>query len=396
MDGFSSQSHIGSMKICLTINSSPWSAFKGGGQFAVHHLACALSAKGYQVHVLYSKYPHEQFDIEVPYHVHWARHHDFATVNLNIFSYLKVLGPLAEKEIFDVIHGNAEEAYLASKIARKNNSAYVFTSHTPNIPTTGMLKGIINPIRFLKNINTYLLRQAIVEADRIVAFSQFSHDLVVKGLNETYSDRVRVIPPGVEHSWFEVERKPPSGSRLLFWGRLEEEKGLPELFDALKTVSKKIKDVKLTLVGEGNRLKEYKTLVADLDLVDRVEFTGWLDNREIQNLVAKSSLGLFPSRIESFGLSVVEAMAAGLPVIAANGGAVPENVKEGVTGMLVPVNDSDTLARAIISALESPQRVESLAKTAKVYVQKKFSWDRAADSMIDLYQQILPAFKGTV
>ena len=90
------------MKICLTINSSPWSAFKGGGQLAVHHLACSLFSKGHQVHVLYSKYPHEQFNIEVPYEIHWVHHYDFATINLNIFSFSNVLGPLAEKENFNV------------------------------------------------------------------------------------------------------------------------------------------------------------------------------------------------------------------------------------------------------------------------------------------------------
>ena len=74
------------MKICLTINSSPWSKFKGGGQLAVHHLACALSEKGHEVHALYSKYPDEHFEVEIPYKVHWAQHHDFATINLNIFS----------------------------------------------------------------------------------------------------------------------------------------------------------------------------------------------------------------------------------------------------------------------------------------------------------------------
>ena len=119
------------LKICLTINSSPWSAFKGGGQLAVHHLACSLFSKGHQVHVLYSKHPHEQFNIEVPYEIHWVHHYDFATINLNIFSFSNVLGPLAEKEKFDVIHGNAEEAYWIGKIAKRNKSTYVFTSHTP-------------------------------------------------------------------------------------------------------------------------------------------------------------------------------------------------------------------------------------------------------------------------
>jgi glycosyltransferase involved in cell wall biosynthesis len=376
------------MKICLTINSSPWSKFKGGGQLAVHQLACALSAKGHEVHTLYSKYPDEYFEFEVPYKVHWAQHHDFATVNLNIFSYPKILAPLAKKEKFDVIHGNAEEACGVGNIAARIKAAYVFTSHTPNIPTTGMLRGMANPIRFLKSINTYLLRQAMDEADRIVAFSQFSQELIIKGLGTACANRVEVVPPGIETSWFEVERNPVVPEQLLFWGRIEEEKGLPELFVALNTVATEFENVKLTLVGEGNRLQEYKTRVADLGLADRVEFTGWLNNREIQTLAAKCSIGIFPSRIESFGLSVMEAMATGLPVIAARGGAVPENIEEGVTGVLVPVNNSDALAEAIKKALDNPQSSETMAKAAKLAVQQKFSWDRAADSMIEIYKNI--------
>ena len=376
------------MKICLTINSSPWSMFKGGGQLAVHHLACALSTKGHEVHALYSKFPNEHFEVEVPYKVHWAQHHDFATVNLNIFSYSKVLAPLAAKEKFDVIHGNAEEACGVGNIAARIKAAYVFTSHAPNIPTTGMLRGMANPIQFLKRINTYLLRQAMVEADCIVVFSQFSRELIVKGLGNACANRVKVIPPGIENSWFEVERNQVVPTHLLFWGRIEEEKGLPELLVALNTVAKKFANIKLTLVGEGNRLQEYKTLVADLGLADCVEFAGWLNSREIQTLAAKSSIGIFPSRIESFGLSVVEAMATGLPVIAASGGAVPENIENGVTGTLVPVNNSDALAEAINRTLEKPQYSEMMAKAAKSTVQQKFSWDRAAENMIEIYKNI--------
>ena len=374
------------MKICLTINSSPWSVFKGGGQLAVHHLSCALSAKGHDVHVLYSKYSDEKIQVEVPYQLHWAQHHDFATVNLNIFSYPKVLAPLARKEKFDVIHGNAEEAFGIGNIAARTKAAYVFTSHAPNIPTTGMLEGMLHPIQFLKSVNTYLLRQAMMQADRIVAFSQFSRDLIVKGLGGT--EKIEVIPPGIESSWFEVERNQVDSNRILFWGRIEEEKGLPELFVSLKKVTEKFTDLKLTLVGEGNRLQEYKTLVTDLGLIKNVEFLGWLSDKELQSIAAESCFGIFPSRIESFGLSVVEAMAAGLPVIAARGGAVAENIEEDLTGRLVPVNDPDALTEAILSLLEDKQSAENRAKAAKTAVREKFSWEKTADRMFELYQSI--------
>lgn len=377
------------MKICLTVNSSPWSAFKGGGQLAVHHLARALSAKGHEVRALYSKRPHEEFDAEIPYKAHWAFHHDFETVNFNFLSYSRELRLLIKAEKFDVIHGNAEEAYHFGPIARLNGAAYVFTSHAPNIPVAGMLKGMLRPIQFLKSVNTYLLRQAMAEADRIVAFSEFSRNLIVKGLGETSAEKVRVIPPGVESSWSKVERNQVDPNRILFWGRIEEEKGLPELFAAFKTVAQKFADVKLTVAGEGGRLREYKSRVADLGLTRHVEFVGWLSNMEIQNLVTKSCLGVFPSRVESFGLSVVEAMAAGLPVVAARGGAIPENIEEEVTGKLVPVNQPEALAEAILLTLEDRKSSENRAELAKSAIKQKFSWEKAAETTIRLYDEIL-------
>ncbi|SVC56853.1 uncharacterized protein METZ01_LOCUS309707 [marine metagenome] len=247
------------------------------------------------------------------------------------------------------------------------------------------------PVRFLKSLNTYFLRQAIVEADQIIAFSQFSRDLIIKGIGDTFIKKINVIAPGVESSWFEVERKPSPSPTLLFWGRVEEEKGLPELLHALKTVSEVIKDIKLTVVGEGSRLGDYKSLATELFLTDRIEFTGWLSSSQIQNRIIKSSLGVFPSRIESFGLSVIESMAAGLPVIASTGGAVPENIEESMTGTLVPVNDVQALAREIISLLRDPKHAESMAKSAKKRVQEKFNWDKAANKTVDLYN----LFAGT-
>ena len=81
-------------------------------------------------------------------------------------------------------------------------------------------------------------------------------------------------------------------------------------------------------------------------------------------------------------------MAAGLPVIAARGGAVAENIEEDLTGRLVPVNDPDALTEAIFSLLEDQQSSENRAKAAKAAVREKFSWEKTADRMFELYQSI--------
>ena len=149
-----------------------------------------------------------------------------------------------------------------------------------------------------------------------------------------------------------------------------------------------IPKIKLTVAGEGNQLKNYKQMVSDQGLSDIVNFAGWLNTNEIQQLAAKCSLGVFPSRIESFGLSVVEAMAGGLPVIATYTGAIPENIENGITGTLVPRENPNDLADALIKAIKDPVSQETLACKARELVQQKFSWDRAASKMIKLYKAL--------
>ena len=81
-------------------------------------------------------------------------------------------------------------------------------------------------------------------------------------------------------------------------------------------------------------------------------------------------------------------MSGGLPVIAVGAGAIPENVEDGITGTLVPRENPDALADAIIKAIKDPERPETLACKARDVVRQKFSWDRAADQMTKLYQAL--------
>ena len=172
------------MKICLTIYSSPWSEFAGGGQMAVHHLACALQRMGHEVHALYSKSPGEKISAKPPYTVHWTAHFNCATLNLDIFSYYRAMKRLMKWERFDILHGNAEEAFFASGIARTFKAGYLFTSHANMIPETGMIRGMLRPWSFLKTINNYLLRSSAFDASRVITFSEFSKLLVLKGLRK--------------------------------------------------------------------------------------------------------------------------------------------------------------------------------------------------------------------
>jgi glycosyltransferase involved in cell wall biosynthesis len=377
------------MKICLTIYSSPWSEYAGGGQIAVHHLACALQSMGHDVHVLYSKSHGEKISAKSPYTLHWATHFHCATLNFDIFSFGRALKRLMKWERFDIIHGNAEEAFFASDIARNFKAGYLFTSHANTILETGIVRGMLRPLTFLKNLNSYLLRSSAFKASRVITFSEFSKRLVLKGLRKKKGKRVIVVSPGIDPSWFESKREAKGSKDLVLWGRMEEQKGISELLRALREVAGRIREVRLHLIGEGNMTKSYRKQAKDLGMQDRVNFHGWMSIDAIQEFIAKCAVGVFPSRVESFGLSMAEAMGAGLPIIATRVGALPEFIEDGVTGTLLPPGNIPALYRAILEKLENPDRAQALADAGRETVRQRFSWDQAAQEMTDIYQAVL-------
>jgi glycosyltransferase involved in cell wall biosynthesis len=374
------------LKICLSVNSSPWSRFKGGGQIAVHFLASTLSDLGHEVHVIYSKQPGEKVHASANYHIHWVRHFNVATINLNVFSFGLKAWRLDRKYKFDVFHGNAEEAYFFRWVCSKSTTQ-VFTSHAPFIPKTGILKALLSPIFFLKNVNSYLLRQAAANADRLITFSEFSRKLIVNGLGGSSLGRVQVVSPGIDPSWFNVVRNSENWEEIIFWGRLEDEKGIPELLTAMDLVQKRRGLTCLNLIGEGNQEIVYRNRVKELGL--NVNFFKWKSPEEIQELVSRSALGVFPSRIESFGLAVAEAQAANLPIVCTEAGALPEIVENGVTGRVVPPQSPEDLAKAIIYTLENKKESDEMAQLGRERANKRFSWKIAAKNTAEIYKKAI-------
>ena len=355
----------------------------------MHHLACALQRMGHDVHVLYSKSLGEKISATTPYTVHWTSHFNCATLNLDIFPFSRALGRLMKWERFDIVHGNAEEAFFASNVARKYSAGYLFTSHANMMPETGMIRGMLRPLSFLKSLNNYLLRSSAFNASRVITFSEFSRKLVLRGLGKKKGQQVMVVSPGIDPSWFEVKRQEGDSKDLVLWGRMEDQKGIPELLRTLKEVAGRVSEVRLHLIGEGNMTESYRKQAEELGVADRVIFHGWMDVEAIQKFISQCAIGVFPSRIESFGLSMAEAMGAGLPIIASRVGALPEFIEDGVTGTLVPPGNIPALYRAILAKLENPDQAQALADSGQEMVRQRFSWDQSAQKITEIYQSVL-------
>ena len=144
----------------------------------------------------------------------------------------------------------------------------------------------------------------------------------------------------------------------------------------------------LHIVGEGNWEKDARELSKLLGLEKKMIFHGWKEVADLQRIVGGSALCILPSRIESFGLTIVEAMGSGIPLITTEAGAISEKVRDGETALLVPSEDSSALADAIVYALENPSEMKKMGEQARKEA-KRFSHNEAALQHIEVYKRLL-------
>jgi glycosyltransferase involved in cell wall biosynthesis len=200
---------------------------------------------------------------------------------------------------------------------------------------------------------------------------------------------VTVIPNGVDRV---QDPGGPSGAqtRILFVGRLAEQKNVALLLHAFAAISRK--EAHLQIAGDGPLRDSLEILADDLQLSGRVTFSGWLDRSEMPGLYRRSTLLILPSHYEGMSNAVLEAMAAGLPVIATAVEGIGELIADGQTGIIVPPGDAPALARAMDRLLDDATLREQLGTRAREHVERCFSWDAAAQAYLRLLPLPQPEF----
>jgi glycosyltransferase involved in cell wall biosynthesis len=139
------------------------------------------------------------------------------------------------------------------------------------------------------------------------------------------------------------------------------------------------------VAGDGPELPKLRSKIRERGLDERVRFLGWKQARDLELEYANANLFLFPSRDEGMPNAVLEAMASGLPVIATRIAGNEELVIDGVTGALVPVENTEALEQALRRLLEDGNQRERMGRAGRERVDRDYAWQRAAN----LYQAIL-------
>ena len=185
-----------------------------------------------------------------------------------------------------------------------------------------------------------------------------------------------VVPMGADVASIQltVGARQPELGRLLFVGRLVPKKGVDVLLDALPAVP----SARLTVLGDGPEAEPLACRARALDLTDRVEFRGRQPAEEVLGELRRAMAVVIPSRVELNGdqdgtpVVLAEAMAAGVPVVASALGGLDEQVRDGVTGLLVPPGDAPALAHALSTTMRDPRAADARAAAAQQVVEQTF------------------------
>lgn len=191
-----------------------------------------------------------------------------------------------------------------------------------------------------------------------------------------------VIPNGIDPGWWRdrVPGRRGAGERaapfLVCVAAHYERKGIDVLLRALREVRGMRPDVRLVLVGDGPRRGELEALAAELGVAPGVTFAGDRRPAVVRRLLERCAAFVLPTRYESFGIAIVEAMALGRPVVATTAGGIPEIVDHGRTGLLVPPDDPGALAAALLRVLSDDALAADLGRAAAAAARARFAAGR--------------------
>jgi glycosyltransferase involved in cell wall biosynthesis len=212
---------------------------------------------------------------------------------------------------------------------------------------------------------------------------------------------VRVVPYGIEPSGWRYSESDRAESRsdlhiqngeiaVGIASRLIENKGHSVLVDAMGLAIRQLPQLKLIVAGEGPLLEPLKAQAARSLPSDKATFVGFID--DIKRVMAACDVFVFPTLPgfgEGFGLASLEAMAAGLPVVASDLGPLPEVVVDGETGLLVRPGDVDALTDAILRLASRPELMVQMGQQGRLRAATEFSLERMVDSTSDIYHEVL-------
>lgn len=265
-------------------------------------------------------------------------------------------------------YGSTFRKLQIARVCRWLGVPYVIHLHGGNYP------------KFWKNDNSHLDRQILgmfSGAARIVVLGEV-WSAFIAGRVPGAADRIVVLPNAAAPP----TRKHVGGgsqANILFLGRLSNMKGVPQLVDALHGM-RDVPGWHATLAGDGD-VAATRARIDELGIANRVDLPGWVDGTRVAELIATADMLVLPSFVENLPLSIIEAMASGVAVVATPVGAVEDIVEDGTTGLLVQPGDVDALGRALRRLVDDAALRARLGAAGQDLHRRKLDLSRYVEAM---------------
>jgi L-malate glycosyltransferase len=362
----------------------------GGSGVVATELGLALAEMGHQIHFISYAIPHRlnRFFENVFFHEVEVSSYPLFEHSMYDLALASKMMEVAEYEDLDLIHvhyaiPHAVSAYLARQVQRKANKdlKFVTTLHGTDITLMGLEPSFMPLVKF-----------SIEESDGVTAVSRFLKEKTLTNYN--IDKDIEVI-----YNFIDVEKfKPqdsecyrkhmaPNGEKILI--HTSNFRAVKRVTDTIRILSRIKKDLpaKLVLVGDGPDRSECERLTRELDLQNDVIFLGKQDG--LAEILNAADLFLMPSQSESFGLSALEAMSCGIPVVSSSVGGLPELVIHNENGFIAEFGDVDRMAKYALELLTNKKKYKLFAKNSRDRAVKAFDKKLIIPKYVSYYEKIL-------
>ncbi|CCK79417.1 glycosyltransferase family 4 protein [Desulfobacula toluolica] len=363
------------MKIALLVKRFTLS---GGKERYVVELARALQRRGHSIHVFACQYDNS-LSKQITFHKVVSRFDSFSV--LNTLSFIKETAKLLSKQKYDIIHSH--ERNYTQKILTLHSLSYC-----EGLEKYSFIRRIDQKYFSLRSLLYLWLEKRQMRSPWLISVSQEVSRDVKKYYDR--SENIVTIPPGVDTDQFnsanikklrDQARKEKKVQKdelaVLFVGSAFQRKGLGRLLPEIK------ENMRLFVVGKGDKLVKYKRLIKAYGIEKKVILTGMVN--DVKQYYALADVVVLPSRSEAFGMSALEGMACGLPVIVTQNCGVADLIENNKNGLVMKKNSDLAKYLHLLRSKEERLRLGTLAeKTAKAY-----SWERVGLTHEAFYKQIL-------
>jgi glycosyltransferase involved in cell wall biosynthesis len=231
----------------------------------------------------------------------------------------------------------------------------------------------------------HLVRPTLARARSIVVPSTFLREVFAR-----FGFAAVEVPNIVDLEAFHAPHATPANPRILVTRNLEAVYDIATALRAFALVQARVPAAGMTIAGSGPQRAELEGIATALGVAPRVRFTGRLDNAELPALYREATVALNPSLADNMPISLLEAMASGVPIVSTNVGGIPYVVRDGYSALLVPPGDANRMAEAVLRVIEDASLARQLAANgAREAIQ--YQWPRVRPRLLAVYARAMDA-----